>query len=160
VVGAITEERVFNFQGGVIEVKEHTYIRWRELLPWLTLSLVPIIGYSVYGYAKKPRISQLRKLEQKRVLLQKPKAPSKPAKLKSKPIKLPKIEEEGEGRKREKVERLLPRKGEKHQKHVTKPDKFLSIADVLDRVKSTRSYNMYMALLESCLDGTDHQQIH
>jgi len=30
VVGAVVEERVFNFQGGVIEVREQAYVKWRE----------------------------------------------------------------------------------------------------------------------------------
>ncbi|RLE78751.1 MAG: hypothetical protein DRJ52_09870 [Thermoprotei archaeon] len=128
VVGAITEERVFNLQGGVIEVREYTYIKWRELLPWLTLSLIPVIGYSAYSYAKKPRLRQLQKLEQKQALLQKP-APSKPIKPKPKLLKLPKIEEE------EKAGRFLSRKDRKQQKPVVKYDKFLSIADILDQLE-------------------------
>ena len=35
VVGAITDERVLNYQGGVIEVEERAYVKWGEFLPWL-----------------------------------------------------------------------------------------------------------------------------
>ena len=134
IVGAVTEERVFNFQGGVIEVKEYTYIKWRELLPWLALSLAPVIGYTAYSCAKKPRLKQLQELKQREVLLQAPK-PVEPAKPKPKPVKLPRIEEE-EVVKKEETGRLLSRKDAKKKKRRTeKPDKFLSIADVLDKLE-------------------------
>jgi len=133
VVGAITDERVFNYQGGVIEVKEHAYIKWSEFLPWLGISLIPLCTYTAYSLAKKrikkPKSRVEAKLLQRPTRLEK-RVVEKPKEARAK-VKLPEVEEAEEVVVSE--EKPL-KKGEKKVKKKVKR-KFLSIADILEKLE-------------------------
>jgi len=134
VVGVITDERVFNFQGGVIEVEEHAYVKWSEFLPWFGISLIPLCTYTAYSLAKR-RIKKPRakpKLLSRKASLETRRAFEKPAEkpVKAK-VKLPKVEETEESVVGEKPLKKEERKIK--EKRVKR--KFLSIADILEKLE-------------------------
>ena len=132
VVGAVVEERVFNFQGGVIEVREQAYVKWREFLPWLGVSLIPICSYVIYSLARKPKL-KVKKFKSRGVLLQLPKEEAKLIR-RYKYIKLPRV-----GEKSIEVElegKPLKKKSEKERGDRDRRG-FLSIADILDKLEKT-----------------------
>jgi len=135
VVGVITDERVFNFQGGVIEVEEHAYVKWSEFLPWFGISLIPLCTYTAYSLAKR-RIKKPRakpKLLSRKASLETRRAFEKPAEkpVKAK-VKLPKVEEAEEVAVSE--EKPLEKEKKKARRKRAKR-KFLSIADILEKLE-------------------------